>query len=402
MEKMRSVVRFFRINRTPDLSVLEVYQLQAIRNAGLENRLGDKDFVYSPLFEVPKPVYEAVMSVITLAGQGPIELAGPAILSRYQEKISYSFIEAAYQRLERDNQVPHALVLDQNLFIGTAPVGSLFPRLYYDSLSRHHHILFDAGFLIFLSMIANLIGKQQDQSTAENPSLERILEETATTDIDPGSAEIHSLSEALCGLIVQNAPHAATKSDWLGLERSTVAAEAISDWYTFCLGHELAHVDLGINSDKDTVQLETEADALGLQKALLSRQPKGDNFPCLTATFLLFGVMDLIYRAINFLEFRKDYRQMSAHAMDTVLYPQNRTLYPHPRTRLAVLNNKVKSQYADSRRLDYLEKLIYTFSERIWLQVEPRITNVMLRPSRTWQAEIELHSPAHKTDGGLL
>ena len=69
------------------LTLLEHIQQDAWRKAGFLTRVDDPTFAYSPQYVVPREAETWILAIITIAGQGPIELRGPSPPSRFQEKL---------------------------------------------------------------------------------------------------------------------------------------------------------------------------------------------------------------------------------------------------------------------------------------------------------------------------
>lgn len=387
------------------LGVLEEIQRDAWQRAGFLDRIGDPSFAYSPDFQAPQEVVLATLGLITLAGQGPLELTGPAIRSRYQETLVYPFLEAAYKRLLRADQVPATLRLGDNLHLGTAPLGSIYPAASSDHASAQHFVVFSTGMLALPQFVAEVLVVAAGDRFGETPTLEDILRTSSPIDLSRAQSSLHRLSVSLYGIVVENWPYPSPTPDPVDITRHGFVAEMLSDTYAFHLGHELTHIDLGHDPPpwekhpqkaKSKSQMELEADVGGLQRMLSSRLPEENTMPALVAVFVMFETMCLIYRTVNYLTFRVDYSAMSEDDMRR-LYSAPPHLYPHPRMRLYELMLTVKAAHAGfADRLDSLEYQCRAFFDNVWSHVLPRIATQTSRPSESWKGATELHRHAHR------
>jgi hypothetical protein len=259
---------------------------------------------------------------------------------------------------------------------------------------------------MFYSLVATnaiwAIGEQLQALGNNQPTLEDVLSHSSPTFLNGAEKEIHSLAESLFNLVANDWPIPTMSGSLQRIYTNPFAAQMISDLYAFCLAHELSHVELGhFDSEAHNRQprmfLEVEADTAALAKTLQSRLDPRNTFPGYVATFVLFETMGLIYRTVNFLAFRKDYRFMSPEVMTNLYFPDPATVrYPHPRTRLYALMARVKQahpQFAD--RTDRLEYHARAFFDTVWLELELRMMRMQHKPTKQWQPVVDLHRMAH-------
>ena len=397
------VPQFLRRRKAPPgvpMTMLEHIQQEAWREAGFLPRVDDPTFAYSAKFEVPRAVEVSVLELITLAGQGPIELRGPFPPSRFQERLIFPLLEAAYCRLHGAGAVPVGLKLGSSLLIGTAPLASIYPRVAHNQVDGAAAVVFGTGLLILHVLVGDVLACAADGRPVQPASLEKVICESSAKDLQRAATTLHGVAESLFGLVTQNWPYPEHGRDFTSMRRHGFAAEFVSDAFAFCLSHELAHLSLGHFSGatdmRSLEERELEADEYALRATLSSRQPADNTMPALIAVLVLFETMSLIYRAVNYLAFGIDYAFMPPDRMGYLYFKAHaEDLHPHPRTRLTFLVLRLKAanpEFAD--RIDAISRHCHIFFDNIWATVAGHFPLQGATPSVTWRSVVELHRRA--------
>lgn len=398
------LLQFFGLGRDPvvtPLNLLEQIQRDAWKEAGFLGRENDRSFAYSPNFSVPDEVQRSIVTLITMAGQGPIKLNGPTPPSRFQENLTFPMLDAAFCRLNAAAAIPPTLRLGDSLLIGTAPLASIYPQLAREHLRGQVAIVFSTGMLVLHMLVGELLARVGESRSKLPSSLEDLLCHSSLHDLDRVSTTLHGVAESLFGIVTENWPFPAHGTGFESMPRQAYPAEMLSDSFAFCLLHELAHVSLehrAHTTRKDTREREEcAADVIALQGTLSSRQPAANTFPAVVAVLVLFETMSLIYRTVNFLAFRVDYSQMSEASMGHLYFRSHGSnLYPHPRTRLFFLLEELKRAHAGyANRLDTVSERCHTFFDNVWVRLEQHYAGQHSRPAASWRAVEELHRRAH-------
>lgn len=382
------------------LTMLERLQQQAWQEAGFLDRVDDPTFAYSANFVVPPAVATSILELITLAGQGPIELRGPMPPSRFQEKLTFPLLEAAYCRLHAAGAVPAGLTLGDSLLMGTAPLASIYPIVRHNRLDGQSAVVFGTGMLILHMLVGDVLACAGEGRSAQPTTLEKVICESTAEDLQRAATTLHGVAESLFGLVTQNWPYPEHGRDFTSMRRHLFAAEFLSDAFAFCLSHELAHLTLGhfsgAASAESAEQEELDADLLALRGTLSSRQPADNTMPALIAVLVLFETMSLIYRVVNYLAFGVDYSFLSPACMYALYFKAHEMdMHPHPRGRLTILTMKLKTAHPEhADRIDSLAHHCHIFFDNVWTRVAAHFPQERVAPSATWRSVVELHRRA--------
>jgi hypothetical protein len=398
------VPRFLSSRKAPPavpMTMLEHIQQEAWREAGFLPRVDDPTFAYSAKFVVPRAVEISVLELITLAGQGPIKLRGPSPPSRFQERLTFPLLEAAYCRLHAAGAVPAGVALGSSLLIGTAPLASIYPSVARNQLDGTAAIVFGTGLLILHMLVGDVLACAGDGRPVQPTSLEQVICESSAEDLQRAATTLHGVAESLFGLVTQNWPYPEHGRNFECMRRHPFAAEFVSDAFAFCLSHELSHLSLGHFSGAAGIgsleEREVEADLHALRGTLSSRQPANNTMPALIAVLVLFETMSLIYRVVNYLAFGIDYEFMPPARMGHLYFRAHaEDIHPHPRTRLTFLVMRLKAAHPEfADRIDTTSRQCHIFFDNIWTTVAGHFPVQRAAPSATWRSVVELHRRAH-------
>lgn len=385
----------------PALTLLEYIQQEAWREAGFLARVDDPSFAYSAQYVVPHEVEISILELITMGGQGPIELRGPSPPSRFQEKLTFPLLEAAYRRLNAAGAIPAGIVLGDSLLMGTAPLASIYPSVTRNDLDGKTAVVFSTGMLVLHMLVGEVLARAGDGRPVQPTDLEKVLSQSTAMDLQRAATTLHGVAESLFGLVTQNWPYPEHGVDYASMRSHLFAAEFLSDAFAFCLLHELSHLSLGHFSGAAGLgslqQRECDADVHALRGTLSSHQPANNTMPALIAVLVMFETMSLIYRTINYLAFRIDYSLLPEAFMGHLYFrAHGDDMHPHPRTRLTFLVMQLKAAHPDlADRIDTISRHCHIFFDNIWTIVAGHFPaqNVALSP--TWRAVVELHRRAH-------
>ena len=383
------------------LSLLEHIQREAWRQAGFLARVDDPSFAYSAQYAVPQAVEKSTLQLITMAGQGPIELQGPTPPSRFQEKLTFPLLEAAYCRLSAAGVVPTGLVLGESLLMGTAPLGSIYPSVIRNSLDGKAAVVFSTGMVVLHMLVGEVLARAGDGRPVQPADLEKVLCESTAMDLQRAATTLHGVAESLFGLVTQNWPYPQHGVNYTSMSRQPFAAEFLSDSFAFCLLHELSHLSLGHFSGAaglgSLAQREYDADVHALRGTLASHQPANNTVPAVIAVLVLFETMSLIYRTVNYLAFRVDYSFLPATIMSHLYFrAHGEDMHPHPRTRSTFLTMQLKAAHPDfADRIDTISRHCHIFFDNVWTVLVGHLPRQNANPSTTWLAVVELHRRAH-------
>ena len=396
----------FRRPHTPPSArepLLDERQRHYWQRASLLDRVADPAFPYSPRFDIPAPILQDIRLLLALGG-GVDLAAGQPSASPYQEKLSLPFVEAARQRLAAAGQDAPLPSLAGRVALATAPLSSVYPRVDHDSIADEFVVLFDMAMLLYYVTVLNAvwaIGEPLQAPGAPPITLEHLFARSQPGFIARAEPEVHALAELLFNLVVNDWPVPTKSSNTARLYRTAVPAEMVADFYTFSLAHELAHLALGhFNDDAPRVapmEREIDADTEALARTLKSHPRPADTFPAYVAVVALFEVMGLIYRTVNYLAFRRDYRNMPEAAMHRLYFADPELVrYPHPRTRMFALTAKAAARHSQfSERIARIEYQARAFFDNVWVAVEPRMAPMEHAPSPLWRPVVGLHRLAH-------
>lgn len=386
---------------SPPLSLLEQIQREAWREAGFLARVDDPGFAYSAQYIVPEPVAISILELITMAGQGPVELRGPSPPSRFQEKLTFPLLEAAYCRLNAAGAVPAGLDLGTSLLIGTAPLASIYPSVTRNSVDGAAAVVFSTGMLVLHMLVGEVLARAGDGRPKQPTDLEKVICESTAADLQKAANTLHGVAESLFGLVTQNWPFPAHGIGFESMRRHLFAAELVSDSFAFYLLHELSHLSLGhftaAAGGEPLEKRECDADVLALRGTLSSRQPANNTLPAVIAVLVLFEVMSLIYRTVNYLAFRIDYALLPADCMGHLYFrAHGKDMHPHPRTRLLFLVMQLKAAHPDfADRIDTISRHCHIFFDNVWAIVAGHFPRENVEISTTWRSVVDLHRRAH-------
>jgi hypothetical protein len=314
-------------------------------------------------------------------------------------------LEAAFCRLHAAAAISPTMVLGDSLLIGTAPLASIYPQLAREHLRGQVAIVFSTGMLVLHMLVGELLARVGESRSKRPTDLEDVLCHSSSHDLDKVSTTVHGVAESLFGIVTENWPFPVHGTGFETMQQQAYPAEMLSDSFTFCLLHELAHVSLDHRADTTRTSTrereECAADVRALQGTLSSRQPAGNTFPAVVAVLVLFETMSLIYRTVNYLAFRVDYAQMSEVSMGHLYFRSHGSnLYPHPRTRLVFLVAELKRAHAGfASRLDTVSQRCHAFFDNVWVRVAQHYAGQNSRPAASWRAVEELHRRAHNAAG---
>ena len=350
---------------------------------------------------MPRVVEISVLELITMAGQGPIELRGPSPPSRFQEKLTFPLLEAAYCRLKAAGAVPPGIVLGDSLLLGTAPLASIYPSVTRNSVNGKTAVVFSTGILTLHMLVGEALARAGAGRPIQPTGLEEVLCHSTATDLQKAGSDAPLASPNRCSARHGTTwPYPQHGIDYTSMRRQLFAAEFVSDSFAFCLMHELSHISLehfsGAASMGTLEQRERDADLLALQGTLSSRQPANNTMPALIAVLVLFETMSLIYRTVNYLAFRMDYSLLPEACMGHLYFrAHGEDMHPHPRTRLTFLLMALKTAHPDfADRVDTISRHCHIFFDNVWTIVAGHFPAHHVTLSPTWDAVVELHRRA--------
>jgi hypothetical protein len=245
-------------------ALIRSLQEKGWRLSGIIGRLEDPRFPFSGRFDPPAEIEELVASLLMLTGRAvgrPI-IRADLLTTIYQEKLSPPVFYSAWFRLEEAGAVPEALRLGEEVFLASAPTGSLYPVTYREKASRKLAIVFDANLLLFSRVFLTSVVKlcatpEADQSPddsswikwGQNFTMKRTLSHIIAAD-----DATRNIATLLLNIVHQSLPYS-DNFDRLKTspKEEILLALLIDDLFTYIIGHELAHIKAG-DLDRDPVE----------------------------------------------------------------------------------------------------------------------------------------------------